>query len=94
MLKTSGGNELVKHFYLVAGTSTGAILAIGLGLGLTPLEMLNFYRKEGPKIFPKDRKLRHWLKSKHESQLLRSMLETVLGERKLSEHSLHCHSDR
>jgi patatin-like phospholipase/acyl hydrolase len=87
MLKSGGGNELVKHFDLVAGTSTGAILAIGLGLGLTPLEMLNFYKKEGPKIFPKDRKLRHWLKSKHESQTLRSTLESILGSRKLSEHS-------
>jgi hypothetical protein len=87
MLKSGGGNELVKHFDLVAGTSTGGILAIGLGLGLTPLEMLNFYRTEGPKIFPKDRKLRHWLKSKHESLTLRSTLQSILGSRRLSEHS-------
>ncbi|HEY8270013.1 MAG TPA: patatin-like phospholipase family protein, partial [Pseudobdellovibrionaceae bacterium] len=63
MIKSGGGNELVKHFDLVAGTSTGAILAIGLGLGLKPIDILQFYRKQGPKIFPKDRKLRHWLKS-------------------------------
>ncbi len=87
MIKSGGGNGLVKHFDLVAGTSTGAILAIGLGLGLTPLEMLNFYRKQGSKIFPKDRKLRHWLKSKHESQTLRDVLQEVFGERKLSNDS-------
>lgn len=30
MINSGGGNQLVKHFDLVAGTSTGAILAIGL----------------------------------------------------------------
>jgi uncharacterized protein len=84
MIKSGGGNNLVAHFDLVAGTSTGAILAIGLGLGLTPLEMLAFYRDEGPKIFPKNRQLRHWLKSKHESTTLRSMLQKVFCNRKLS----------
>ena len=84
MIKSGGGNNLVKHFDLVAGTSTGAILAIGLGLGLTPLEMLNFYRQQGPLIFPKDRKLRHWLKSKHESKTLRHLLNEAFLERKLS----------
>jgi len=87
MLKSGGGNNLVSHFDLVAGTSTGAILAIGLGLGLTPLEILNFYHKQGPRIFPKDRWARHWLKSKHDSTTLRKVLEEVLGDRKLSEDS-------
>lgn len=83
MLKAGGGNQLVKHFDLVAGTSTGAILAIGLGLGLTPLEILEFYRTQGPMIFPKDRRLRHWLRSKHESSGLRSTLESVFGSKRL-----------
>ncbi|WP_369681928.1 patatin-like phospholipase family protein [Malonomonas rubra] len=30
MIKSGGGNQLVKHFDLVAGTSTGTILAMGL----------------------------------------------------------------
>lgn len=88
MIKSGGGNHLVKHFDLVAGTSTGAILAIGLGLGLTPAEMLSFYRKQGPKIFPKNRKLRHWLKSKHESQTLRETLQSVFGDRILTQDSI------
>ncbi len=84
MIKSGGGNSLIEHFDLVAGTSTGAILAIGLGLGFTPLEMLTFYREEGPKIFPKDRKLRHWLKSKHESTTLRNVLQKKFFDCKLS----------
>jgi patatin-like phospholipase/acyl hydrolase len=87
MLKSGGDNNLVSHFDLVAGTSTGAILAIGLGLGLTPKKILNFYKKDGPKIFPKKRELRHWLKSKHESSDLKQMLFNVFGNKKLSENS-------
>ena len=87
MVKSGGGNEIVKHFNLVAGTSTGAILAIGLGLGIKPLDMLNFYRNEGPKIFPKNRQLRHWLRSKYESETLRATLRSILEDRKLSQNS-------
>ncbi|MCS6328563.1 MAG: patatin-like phospholipase family protein [Nitrospira sp.] len=85
MLKSGGGNELVKHFDLVAGTSTGAILAIGLGLGLTPLQILEFYRVKGPQIFPKDRRLRHWIKSKHESLTLAAILAQVFGDKLIRE---------
>jgi hypothetical protein len=85
MLGSGGGNSLVSHFDLVAGTSTGAILAIGLGLGIKPAEILGFYRDKGPLIFPKDRTLRHWLRSKHESSTLRGLLQAIYGDRKLSD---------
>jgi predicted acylesterase/phospholipase RssA len=85
MIGSGGANEIVKNFDLVAGTSTGAILAIGLGLGLPPKDLLKFYRTEGPKIFPKNRALRHWLKSKYESGTLRDRLESVMDSRKLRE---------
>lgn len=87
MLKSGGGNQLVRNFDLVAGTSTGALLAIGLALGMTPAEMLRFYREQGPKIFPKDRQLRHWLKSKYESATLRSTLTSVFGDKTLANDS-------
>lgn len=87
MLRGGGGNNLISHFDLVAGTSTGAILAIGLALGIPPREILNFYQTQGPLIFPKDRELRHWLKSKHESSTLRDLLYKVYGDRKITEHS-------
>lgn len=87
MLNRGGGRDLISHFDLVAGTSTGALLAIGLGLGLSPREMLEFYRIQGPTIFPKDRKLRHWLKSKYESRTLRTTLEEVFGDRTISKDS-------
>lgn len=71
------GEPVARHFDLIAGTSTGGILAIGLGMGLSPREMLEFYRKRGPVIFPITRfygkwkrGLRHWFKPKHSQEVL------------------------
>jgi patatin-like phospholipase/acyl hydrolase len=44
--------RVADHFDLIAGTSTGGILAIGLGLGLSAANIVEFYRKFGPDIFP------------------------------------------
>jgi hypothetical protein len=87
MLKKDGGLGLVDHFDLVAGTSTGAILAIGLAFGKTPQQILTFYKERGPEIFPTGGKLRHWLKSKHDSRTLRDTLAAILGNAKLSQAS-------
>jgi hypothetical protein len=46
------GKKVVDHFDLIAGTSTGGILAIGLGLGLPAQSLLEFYRNNGEVIFP------------------------------------------
>jgi hypothetical protein len=48
LLKTS----VVDHFDLVAGTSAGGILALGLASGMTANQMLTFFRERGPVIFP------------------------------------------
>jgi patatin-like phospholipase/SLOG-like protein len=59
------GLRIVDHFDLIAGTSTGGILAIGIGLGLSGQKMLDFYEKRGPVIFPVTRfrsQLRHILR--------------------------------
>ncbi|MCA2964355.1 MAG: patatin-like phospholipase family protein [Acidobacteriaceae bacterium] len=46
------GVRIVDHFDLIAGTSTGGILAIGLGLGLPAQNLLAFYRDHAAAIFP------------------------------------------
>ncbi len=45
------GIRIVDHFDLIAGTSTGGIIALGLGLGMTPRDILEFYVAHGPRIF-------------------------------------------
>ncbi|MEO1375966.1 MAG: CBASS cGAMP-activated phospholipase [Cyanobacteria bacterium J06635_10] len=46
------GSPLKEHFDLIAGTSTGSILAAGIALEKSPEELLNLYKDKGLKIFP------------------------------------------
>jgi uncharacterized protein len=80
-----------RYFDLIAGTSTGGIIAIGLGLGLTAGDILRLYVEQGPTIFDQDhgtvenwmrqklRGVRHLFVTKHSSEPLRHALEGVLG---------------
>lgn len=45
------GVKIVDHFDLIAGTSTGGIIALALGAGKSPAEIVQFYIHEGPNIF-------------------------------------------
>jgi patatin-like phospholipase/acyl hydrolase len=86
-----------RYFDMIAGTSTGGIIAIGLGLGLPARDILDLYVKEGPAIFDQQhgrvenwirRRLRgaaHLLVTKHSSEPLRAALDSVLGRRRLGE---------
>jgi patatin-like phospholipase len=76
------GLRIVDHFDLIAGTSTGGILAIGLGLGLSATQMLDFYRQRGPTIFPITslasrfrHSIRHAFTPKYSQELLLRELE-------------------
>ena len=73
--------RVADHFDLIAGTSTGGILAIGLGLGLSAQEVVNFYKTQGPVIFDAtDRWDRLWLKI---SNILQSKFEAPILEKQL-----------
>ena len=78
----------VDHFDMIAGTSTGGILAIGLGLGMSAQEMLEFYKKEGTEIFPCDtgferwwHNLKHWFSAKFDRNILKQKLEDAYENR-------------
>jgi hypothetical protein len=78
------GRKIAEHFDLIAGTSTGGILAIGLGLGMTAAQMLDFYVKEGGEIFPVEVEIsrlrhsfRHWFGAKFDQSVLRGKLEAA-----------------
>lgn len=86
-----------SYFDLIAGTSTGGILAIALSLGLPASEILDLYEKRGPEIFGEDhgalanlifrelRGLRRFYRRKHDSDALRTVLQEVLGNRCIGE---------
>jgi patatin-like phospholipase/acyl hydrolase len=78
--------KLTDHFDLIAGTSTGGILALGLGMGLRASDMLAFYEQRGPRVFPLTslgHKLRYRLRqlftSKYPQDALRSELRAAFA---------------
>ncbi|GAB2616001.1 patatin-like phospholipase family protein [Novilysobacter erysipheiresistens] len=52
VLAQAGKPGLLKNFDLVSGSSTGAIIACGLGIGLSPGTMRELYRDQRHQIFP------------------------------------------
>jgi len=47
-----GGRSVGRYFDLISGTSTGGIIALGLGAGLAASVILDLYLKHGGAIFP------------------------------------------
>jgi uncharacterized protein len=43
--------NIIDHFDLIVGTSTGGIIALGLGLELRPKQVVDFYAEKGAAIF-------------------------------------------
>jgi hypothetical protein len=86
-----------RYFDLIAGTSTGGIIAIGLAMGLSAKKVLNVYENNGPAIFGQHhgpvvnwalrhaRTLRRLYRRKYGSEKLREALEDVLGSRRIGE---------
>lgn len=50
-IEENSGQKIADHFDLIAGTSTGGIIALGLGLGMSAKEITQFYVNDGPRIF-------------------------------------------
>jgi patatin-like phospholipase/acyl hydrolase len=76
--------NVTDHFDLIAGTSTGGIIAIGLGLGLRPREIVEFYLQEGPKLFNHGfgfKWLQHWVWRKFSSVPLETALKNCYKDK-------------
>jgi uncharacterized protein len=80
--------RISDYFDLIAGTSTGGIIALGLGMGMSAREILDFYKMHGPKIFGDDnRKALGLLGAKYSEGPLREALHSVFENRTLGESS-------
>jgi predicted acylesterase/phospholipase RssA len=77
------GVSIANHFDLIVGNSTGGLIALGLGAGLTPREIVDFYVTKGPTIFGSGRRIGRAWRSKHEPERLRAALVEVFGDRRL-----------
>src|SRR4051794_12467303 len=81
------GRRVVEHFDLIAGTSTGGIIAIGLAMGTPAAEITRFFETEGPKIFPKRSGINRWLgrardivQPRYSSSALGEAIRGVVGD--------------
>jgi patatin-like phospholipase/acyl hydrolase len=87
-----GGSSIANHFDMIAGTSTGGIIALGLAHGLTAAQARDVYLERGGLIFPPTSQLGRLvrlLRQGHrtiykreplENELLRMFGETPLGD--------------
>lgn len=78
--------KLYEHFDLICGTSTGAILAIGLALGISSSNLLDFYKTNASIIFPKwffriiPTKAKVFISTMYSNKRLRKKLQEVFTE--------------
>ena len=76
-------SNIADYFDLIVGTSTGGIIALGLGLGLSAKDILAFYEKFGPRIFGSNLRLRLPGTAKYSNVTLKEALEACFGDKKL-----------
>jgi patatin-like phospholipase/acyl hydrolase len=82
------GRPVLNNFDLVVGTSTGGIIAAGLGAGMTAAEIAELYISEMGSIFPRPRRLRsarQLVRPKYRPDGLAALLRRVFGDRVLGE---------
>ena len=79
-----------RYFDLIAGTSTGGIIALALGLGYSASNILHLYRALGQRVFARRRRwfeVRSIFRPKYDSAPLRDVLTEHFGQRQLGESS-------
>ena len=93
-IEESTGKRIVEHFDLVAGTSTGGIIALGLGLGCSAADLLTFYKLRGEDIFPSTGVYQRWrarlrwaVRPKFSPEALDAAFTDVFRDRLLGESS-------
>ncbi len=77
--------NIIDHFDLIVGTSTGGIIALGLGIDMKPKDIIKFYVSEGPVIFRQNHfsKIKQLFQSKYKPIGLENSLRKYFGEKKL-----------
>ena len=75
----TGIKRLGDYFDYIGGTSTGAIIAAGLSIGMRAAELLDFYREAGVSMFEKNALLKR-LKSFYTNEPLAARLQGIFRE--------------
>ncbi len=98
-VENATGKRIVDYFDLIAGTSTGGIIAIGLGMGMSAQTILDFYLQNGASVFGREagagwwanaaarflRRVRWVFRPKYRSRKLEGALREVFGDSRLGD---------
>jgi patatin-like phospholipase/acyl hydrolase len=87
-LETDLGHPISEHFDLIVGTSTGGIIAAGLGAGIRPADIVTMYVDGMRTIFPARSRLNpvaHLFRPKYRPDGLQSVLSQTFGDRLLGD---------
>jgi uncharacterized protein len=80
--------NIVDYFDLVVGTSTGGIVALGVGAGLSASRIRDFYLDRGARVFRGQRfarAVRRVVTAKYDPHRLRVELDEVFGKTRIGE---------
>lgn len=79
--------SLLENFDLIAGTSTGALIALGIALDVDLSKVIRIFKTHGPQIFGRKKPL-HVIRRgpQYSAELLRKVLQDVYGDKQLK----HC----
>ena len=91
-LEEHTGKSIAELFDLICGTSTGGLIALFLGAGFSPKEIVEFYKDNATTIFPQTKKTNYLnlLRgiSKFENKPLEDLLKDFLGNKKMREYPM------
>ena len=92
-----GGSSVGSYFDLIAGTSTGGIIALGLAAGLTAGDVRDLYVNRGHEVFPPGEgsafavaerwsaQLSQYVKYRYDRSALERILQHTFGKRRFGE---------
>jgi patatin-like phospholipase/acyl hydrolase len=86
-LEEDHGSHIADYFDLIVGTSTGGIIALALGMGMRPREIVRFYVQKGSNIFAAKplSGIKRFFRSKYDSNGLEGALKDCFGEKRLGD---------
>lgn len=86
--RRAGGDpnfRLSDYYDLIGGTSTGAIIATGLALGLSVADLIELYSTLGPRVFKRKRGTGYFFKPAYDHRELSKALAPVLKDIRLGD---------
>ena len=84
-IEQMNGSSIREHFDLIAGTSTGSIIAGAAAAGLPMATVADLFRQQAPRIFRKSRLGAFFFRSKYPTRHLQQVVQSCVADLTLGE---------